>query len=210
MAKQQHRTAVTTHYSVRPGEGDAIDVVVDHFVTADGTSVATFGFDPSRAPVPDRKYTADACSMLESRGTIKLLFAQEKIDGSGWRSVLVVQLSREATGRFLAMLDAIQGPSLAEIAEAAKIGCEALVTKPSEPEQAIALSANLAVVALSGHEACLDFYQASPFAIGAVLKSKKLAVDPVVRVDLRSSLLFGLIQGIRDLGIEEPKILVKG
>lgn len=210
MSKPQHRNIVTPTYAVRPGEGAPIDVIFDKSFTSDGHTIASFGIDASLAPVPDRKYTADECAVLENKGTVKVLFGQERIDGKGWRSVLVVQISKEAASRFLAMADAISNPSLAEIAAGVKIETEKLATPPSEPGQAIALTANLGIVALSGNEACIDFYQTSPFAIGAVLKSKKLALDPVVRVDLRSSLFFGLIKGLRGLGVDAPKPLVKG
>jgi hypothetical protein len=59
---------------------------------------------------------------------------------------------------------------------------------------------------MSNKEACLDFYQASPFAIGNVQKSHRLALDPVVRVDLRSSLFLSMIAGLRNLGMEIPKM----
>lgn len=187
-----------------------IDVVVDQFQATDGTTMANLGFNPGGIEVPDRRYTADTCAMSENRGTLKIIFAQERVDGSGWRSLLVVHMSREAVARFLATLKQMESPSLEEIAAAARIDAEPLATKFNEPGQAIALSANLVLLAVSGNESCLDFYQASPFSMMTVVASRKLALEPVVRVDLRTSLLLSLIDGFRSLGITAQEIKTRG
>ncbi|AMO94917.1 hypothetical protein CFter6_2229 [Collimonas fungivorans] len=79
----------------------------------------------------------------------------------------------------------IQNPNFDEIVRQAGI-----VTIPSlriieeEPEQTIALTANFVATAMAGRAACMDFYSASAFAMAEMAKLQKLAVDPVVRIDL--------------------------
>ncbi len=130
------------------------------------------------------------------------MFGQECVGGKSWRSLLNVHMSRESMGRFVSSLQKMSGPTLAEITVAAKIDIGSLTKTIVEPEQAFALTANLAITAISGNETCLDFYQASPFAIRNVMQTKKLPLDPVVRVDMPTALFLSLVEGIRALGIE--------
>ncbi len=210
--QQGRQVSPATPYSLRPGDGIEIEVKVDQQVIADGRNLARFGFSAANLNVPDRRYTTDTCAvaMSESGRSIKIIFAQERVDGSGWRSLLVVHMSREGIARFLTTANLISGPSLEELASANRIEAELLASKFDEPSQAIALSANVVLVAAAGAEACLDFYQASPFSMMAVIASKKIALDPVVRVDLRTSLLLGLLEKFRSLGIKADEFEPQG
>ena len=195
----------------RPGEGTLIDIVLDHFVATDGSQVANIGLNLGAAQVPDRKYVADACALTSARGTVKLMFGQERVDGKGWRSLVLVQMTTESVSRFLGALLQAGGPLTVPNPLAAKYGVETLTQDVIEPEgQAIALGANLAIVGISDNEACVDFYQASPFSLGAAMQSKKLALDPVVRIDLRSSLFLAMVEGLRSLGIQPQELKVRG
>ena len=195
----------------RPGEGVFLDAVVNTFVGTDGKTIAQMGINLAAAQVPDRKYYADICGITSFRGTVKLMFGQERVNSTELRSLLVVQMSEDSVGRFLSTIDQVKNPTFLEAAASAtsKFELEPLTTKITEPVQAIALPANLVFCGVSGTDACADFYQASPFAIGNVMKSKRLALDPVVRVDLRTSLFLSLIEGLRKLDIEIPKILTR-
>jgi len=193
----------------RPGEGVVLDVDVKQFTASDGSEVANFNIDLRSAQVPDRKYTADTCAVAQASGTVKIMFGQERVDQTGWRSLLIVHMSTESVSRFLSMLEQLKNPTLDEVVAKSKIAAESLASKASEPDQAIALTANLGFVGIAGNESCVDFYQASPFSIGAVISSKQIALEPVVRVDLRTSLLLGMISGIRSLGIKPQEIKVQ-
>ena len=171
--------------------------------------MANLGINTASVEVPDRRYTTDTCAVSQSQGTVKLIFAQETVDGKAWRSVLVVHMSNEAVSRFLATLEQMGSPGLDTIAASNNIQAELLKPMMSEPHgQAIALSANLVLTAASGNEACLDFYQASAFSLSLVFASKKLALEPIVRVDLRTSLLLALVAAIRATGITAQEIKI--
>jgi hypothetical protein len=211
MAKHERRPLPAPALATRPGEGAVIDIVLDQFVAPDGTQVANIGLNLGAAPVPDRKYVADACAVTSALGTVKLMFGQERVGGKSWRSLVLVQMTVESASRFLGTLQQPGGALGVANPIASKYGPESLTTDVVEPDgQAITLGANLAVVGISENEACLDFYQASPFSLGFAIQSKKLALDPVVRIDLRASLFFALVEGLRSVGIQPQELKVKG
>jgi hypothetical protein len=101
--------------------------------------------------------------------------------------------------RFLESFDKMSNPTLDEVVKNAHIEAESLSPVPKEPNQTIALAANMTVAAIAGAEGCIDFFQASPFAIVAAARARKLALDPVVRVDIRTALIVGLLSELRSL-----------
>jgi hypothetical protein len=147
----------------------------------------------SNVPVPNRRYSADVAFIGFSHGTVKLLFAQEKFGSTELRTLLIVKMSVEAASRFLDSVAEAEKP-FDEFAQEVGVTPEQLGRFESEPKDTVAFDANFVLVGLSGHEACADFYHSSAFAIGASQASGKLAMDPVVRVDLRASLLLGVLK----------------
>lgn len=202
MSKHGRAKSEAAVFKVRPGEGVSIDVSVLSVPGLGGQLGTAVTMDLSKAKVPDRRYAADVCAVRRIRGTVKIMFGQERVDGQGWRTLLVVEMSELAVNRFLESCDQMKNPTFEEMVKSSKYGLEVLstnVSEPSQPNQAASLFANLGLVAISDNEACIDFYHASAFSMGAIQQSQKIAVDPVVRIDLRASLLFGLIAGLRDL-----------
>jgi hypothetical protein len=63
----------------------------------------------------------------------------------------------------------------------------------------------MAIFAMTGQDSCIDFYQASPFAMAVALRAKKLQLDPVVRVEVRTPLLISLIAELRTQLAQELK-----
>lgn len=194
MAKTQ--VAPPTAFSaVRPGEGVVVELrpVVAREVS--GSNATRMSANVSAIPVPSKRYSADVCFVGFSHGTYKWLFAQEKFNSQELRTLIIVKMSAEATVRFLTSCDEAS-PTFDEFAEQTGIEVESLPKFGEEPKETVAFDANFALVALSGAEACVDFYHSSAFAVGASKHTNKLALDPVVRVDLRSSLLLGMIREV--------------
>jgi hypothetical protein len=189
----------------RPNEGTSLDIKIDTTIGLDGKTAIFMGADLSKAPVPDRRFVTDACNATVKDYTVKIVFGQERIDGKGLRSAIVVQMSRIGGANFVRLLDSMKNPSLQEIAQAENIPTEDLLSIFEEPPQALTLMANMALTAVTGHESCIDFYEASPFAMGVAVRSRKLSLEPVVRVDLRTSLLLGLVSTLRELLADELK-----
>lgn len=189
----------------RPNEGTSLDIKLDTTVGLDGKTSLFMGADLSKAPVPDRRFVTDMCSAIMRPYRIKIVFGQERIDGKGLRSAIVVQMSPVGGANFVRILDSMKNPSYREIAESEKIPTETLSPITDEPPQALTLMANMALTAITGHESCIDFYEASPFAMGVAIRSQRLSLEPVVRVDLRTSLLLGLVADLRTQLADELK-----
>jgi hypothetical protein len=113
-------------------------------------------------------------------------------------------MSEQAAASFLLSIKEMKNPTLQEIISTANIAPEELsqATEPSQQNQAVSLFANLGIAAFAGDEACIDFYHISAFAAGLVQQARKVAVEPVVRIDLRSSLMLAMLHGLDNLRIQ--------
>jgi hypothetical protein len=76
-----------------------------------------------------------------------------------------------------------------------------------DPDQLVKLTANFAVTAITNGEACIDFFNASPFSLINMNQSRKLALQPVVRVELPASQLLGLLLALKKLENSLPALL---
>ncbi len=205
MAKTHRHPAVSRTF-VRNGEGALVDAVPSAVATPDGKTVVSVNINLANAPVPDRRYVSDIASVLYKRGdgAIKLVFGQEKISGSSFRSLLIIHMSTSAARHFISSLRTMSNPSLTEITERVGVKPEPLSTITDEPEQTVAFASNVVLAAVSGMDACLDFYQISSFSIAHAQVSRKVGADPVVRVDIRSALLLSLLHELSELESSFP------
>jgi predicted RNA-binding protein len=167
---------------MRQGEGVRL-VVTDRKKEADGETIT---IDMQEAPVPERRYVADAAAVVNGAAGFRVIFGQTKLSASGaaaleLRSMIDIQMSRRAVGQFLSTLVNLDP------------GWDGIETIPllqniNEPAQTAGLSANLAPVGISGHECCVDFYQMSPFSSGNLKSGGDIYAEPVVRVMLPTGL----------------------
>jgi hypothetical protein len=149
---------------------------------------AEFGLDITKAPVPTRRYAADFCSVREDKGELRIIFGQYGFDESDIQSALIIRMSATAVRQFANSLSEM-GTDLSDLTGPLNIIEEALSDNVPKPNQMANMMANICSVAVAGQEACLDFYHMSAFAIRKVEGgSSEMEVEPVVRVDMRSSL----------------------
>ena len=188
---------------LRPGEGKEIEIVRRTVSQPDGTTIFEMDLDISHAPVPDRRYLADAGTILFEGDVLRIVLGQKQLLGSKLRSAVVVFLSAHATVNFLRSCHATFLPTLREYTAKHQIS-DALIEIKDEPELATFVTANIILAAFSGREACLDFYDSSPFVIGIVQRGGKMALDPILRVDLGSGLLVALLDRIESLQSSFP------
>jgi len=105
----------------------------------------------------------------------------------------------------------LQSPTVDEIMRAAKINVGSLSEISEEPDQTVAMAANVVAAAISGEEACLDFYQISSFAKANTFSrenssaSRKINIDPVVRIELPTSLLAALVEKLKTVSGNLPQ-----
>lgn len=180
-----------------------ISVSPHSVVGVDGKTTMVLAGNLADAPVPDRRYLAELASIVYKNETVQFLFAQEKLSSS-LRSLLVIHMSTSAARSFASSVEKMSNPSLEEIAKITHLAPVSLPNINDEPDQTVALVANRVGVAVSGREASLDFYQVSISSLVNMITTNKIGVEPVVRVDIRTSLLIALIKRIRELQDKFP------
>lgn len=185
---------------LRHGEGHEVPIHITSVTSVTGKGEGILRADLSSVPVPAKRYPADTCYVVHTNEIIFLLFAQLVIGAPDkLRNLLVVKMTPSSVKRYLDMTNDIKGPSIEDIAKKMEIEGAKLSAFPGEPAETVAFNANLGLTGVSGHEGCIDFYHSSPFAIGAAIKNQKLALDPVVRVDISTRLLVGLLTELQSL-----------
>jgi hypothetical protein len=190
-----------TDIAPRQGEGFLLDSKSVHRLQSDGAASVKLGVNIDSAPAPDRRYVADVYALRPAPGGYLFLFAQEKLGGGELRSLVLLQMSADGMQQLFGSLKAMKGPSLREIGAMHHSKPEAATNIAQEPEQTVSMKANLVTVAVSNGDAALDFYQISPFALHAATKGGRIQVNPVVRIEIRT----GQLQGMVDL-MEELKV----
>jgi hypothetical protein len=165
--------------------------VADLPVVKEAGPSKTFRIELANAPKPPRQYVADVAWFLHRADHSVLGFGQRGLTKSVRTSVSVAisphtagkitRESREGLHSFLEFLE--------------RSGVEPLdVAAPqTEPEQAVLLRANMMTVAQQQHEAVLDFFNASPASARDMHKTGYLEIEPVVRIELSTALLAGLL-----------------
>lgn len=194
MAKQ---ALVNPHVHVRPGEGTYVDVEFRPSGDPRTAGTASVRVNLAQVPVPNKRYSADVASLQFAHGTYRLLFGQQKLGGDGQlRTLLIVKMSKQAVRRFLESVESAEPAFHAAIA--LREGTEGLIEICNEPKETVAFDANFVLAAVSDDEGCMDFYHSSPFSVSASSVTKKIAFDPVVRVDLPASVLLKIVDSLRD------------
>ena len=206
MAKARSAPVVAQQFT--RSEGHALRLLkMPSMVDSPDSQFVTFGLDMSSAPVPQRRYMADVCAIRLANDDFKFIFGQERLDGDGLDSALVVRFNAYAALTLLASIEEMDRPSLAVIANTCRISPQPLIEITKQPSQTAILIANLAAIAVSGFDTCIDFYYASPFAIRKSHRSEQLEVESVVRVDMRTASFIAFCAELRRLcGTLPPEI----
>ncbi len=203
MAKQA-RNDPLIRYAARPERGVSIPVVPRRVILPDGKTATAGAIDLASAEVPERSYLAQACGAKYERYTVTIMLAQPKLDG-GFRNLVLIAMTPSSVAQFLLSVDEMSNPSLKEIAEQIKIEPEPISQFPTtEPEQTATLPANMIAVAISGHDTCMDFYNANAFSQIKVRTSNQINLEPMVRVTLTTALFMALITVLRQLAESFP------
>ena len=200
----KQRTAVAQSLvALRPGEGVLVDVESTSNVSPSGVTSHTFKLDMGKAPVPERSYSADVYAVLREAGAMKLLFAQTKVtSATEVRSLLVIRIGNSAIARWVdSMTERHRPPRPSRSVEDTMRAVGMVPASPfkfvEEPSQTVCMTANFVVTAVSEGDACMDFLQASAFALDAMSHHQKLAMQAIVRVDLGAPLVLGLLTELK-------------
>jgi hypothetical protein len=189
-----------TRVQSRPGEGVLVDLKV---VSVNGDTTTSV-FDLGSLPAPGRQFTADAAGVSMSPALISLLFAQSQPIGEGVLSLLVVQMSFESINQWLSQINSEFRKKIESLPTYAKLG--KLTNFSQKAEQTVFLPASIAFIGYTGGFGAIDFYHSSPFAVGQMALTHKIAVDPVARVHLPTGVLIAIIDRLEALAKSFPNL----
>lgn len=178
---------------------DTANVPVQRNVVAqpDGATIVRMSLDMANAPIPDRRYSADVAAVALRDDSVLMLFGQRRIEGPELRSLVIVRLFPEPVQRFFEssteFIEDLRAVLARNNLDEREVG-----STLKEPEQTVALAGNLLAAAYSGHEAVLDLYQLSPMVIHKLRlqSANSVPLDPVVRIDLPTTLLAGVFTAL--------------
>ena len=173
----------------------------------DGTSTVEAQITLDNIPVPDRRYSADVVFVnYEGDGeAVQLGFGQKALGTEGkLRSVVAVKIYPDHIRKFLLTTDTFV-PRLYDFIERSKAAIPDLQRLTQEPAHVVSLVANIIAVGYTAREAVIDLYHFNALALHKLNEgSDQLAVDPVLRVDLPTTLLAGLVRTLNNLGTSFP------
>lgn len=186
---------------LRQGEGQLLNLEQLKQIGEEGSTQSQYRVSLQEASVPDRRYAADVYSLIVRNSTFNIIFAQQRFGTSTeLRSMVIVKLTRKGASTLVSELGGMGtdgGPTLQDIASKIKAAPERPIEIHAEPSQTVSLDATWSVVAVADAEACIDFYHSSAFAIAAVNAGSKLALEPAVRITLKTAQLLGLRDALR-------------
>ncbi len=189
------RQGVVARISNRTGEGIPVDMAFRPIIGVDGTTTSVATLNLADAQVPERRYVADFCAIIRSQNdVVKVVFGQSKLMSKDLKTALVLHLVPHAIRSILGAVRGVDSPTFFEIALRNGIPEVELSEIEAEPEQVVTLAASMAMIGVSGREACLDFYHASPFAVLQSHTTKKMLIDPVVRVTIQAAQMYAMLR----------------
>jgi len=188
---------------LRPGEGSLIEISRQDVTEPDGNTSFTFKVNIGEAPVPNRRFYADSAAVMFDNGQLRIVLGQRKLVGRSLKSAVVVFMSGQAAQQFMKTCETFY-PEIQEYAKKHDIN-EGLTELTEEPEHTTSVTANIIVAGFTGREGCLDLYNASPFVIATLRRGgRKMAVDPIVRVDLSTGLMLAILDKLDSLKDQFP------
>lgn len=191
--KSRHQKSTSTEIAPRLS-GRAAPLMLHSIAGPGGTTVVQINVDLTKAPAPDRRYLADTAWADTRDGFLRLIFAQRKVgDDASLRSLVEINVPPEGVRRFIESCTSQFMEGFRGFIVKNGIGEDRLSPITAEPPQAVSLAANLLAAAYSGREAEMYFFHIAPMAIHQVRNGAVPSLDPIVRVDMRTSLLAAVI-----------------
>ncbi len=155
-------------------ENEGIPVSVQ--ITSHAETGTGFTVDLNSLPAPERRFTADAFSIVIRDDVFHLVFMQRRIGMPMLRAIVDVQMTDINALAFAKALLFKNIPRMV-IPE----GIAPLDTF-EEPEQAATLTAAFARATAGPSGACIDFYFASAYSFSALTEHSKFYMEPEVRI----------------------------
>ncbi len=206
MARQQKLTNIQRLQVVtsRPGEGPTIGFSPHRTSSPDGTTGVTLQLNLGTASVPDRRYVANAAAVVQEKDRVTLIFGQTRLGGIGYRSLVLIGISGAGIHQLLKsstpML--IAARKYAERYQVPPIPLSEI--NEDVPGQTVPFIANLATAGFTGRDACMDYYNYSPFSVQIAAGGGEFQAEAVVRVNLPTALMLKIYDRLDELKSELP------
>ena len=202
MVKAAKGTSII-HTFARKERGVTVPVSKQQITMPDGSVGLSVGIDLSAVEVPDRSYYAEVCGLAYENVRVKFMFGQMQRNGKP-RSLIIISMTPHAAAMCLDLVDRLATPSLDEILLRTQIEKGRLTDFPEDPEETAALKASMVAMAFFGRDACLDFYDASPFSWAGAQSSSKMTVLGVVRINTDTALVAAMVDRLREFQAQFP------
>ncbi len=188
----------------RDGEGFLVPVQKRALADTLGQTQVELSIDLNNAPVPQRRYHAKVAQVVANGDSISLLFGQLRVgQGRRLRSLIDVSMTPDAVRQFMSTCVQFH-PLMHDFLQKNGIERTSLAEIDEEPEHTVSMVVNLVAAAMSGREAVMDMYHMSAFSLREVRDTDQIGVDPVVRIDLSTALLAGLLDRLGELAHTFP------
>lgn len=176
------------------GEGDLVEANITSSQLQENTEKHDFNVNLIKASAPSRKFVADGFNVVAGVRLVRLLFIQTKIDGVTPRALLDIHVSRHAAIEFLGGTLMGMPDTMTDMPVPFELS--------NEPDQTVALQANLFRASVGPQGACLDCFYASPFSMQAMKENKGIYMEGVVRVQFPDSVFISLVSHLKSLNLD--------
>lgn len=199
------RTIQASHQRFARERGTPVPASNHNIKLIDGSMAQAVGIDLAQATCPDRSYPAELAGVVYENGTVKLLFGQATRGGKV-RSLIEISMAPLAVIQLLNVIEELKNPSLEDLFRQTGEVVRTLTKFDEDPPEVARLKANMVSMGFSGSEACVDFYDASPFTMSNLQTGTATTanVAGVVRIDTQTSLMHALVLGIKELVSQFP------
>lgn len=175
--------------SAGEGEGVVVGIVRERL---SGGEVGTIALDFTGAPVPARRFSADAAWIAVGTDVVRILFAQFKAAGPEIEHVVVLRLPFAGVRLFIHSMKGVSKTAY-DYLEKIHNAPSPQVDKNRLPDQTFTMDANIIIAGFSGREACMDLYHSSPQVKVALKRgSNEFRAEPIARVTLTTRLMMDL------------------
>jgi hypothetical protein len=158
--------------------------------------------DLRKLPAPERSYVANVMGVTFVEDSVRLQFGQKKTSGE-LRSLLVVEVPIESVRPFRVTCETF-APELAAFLSRNGAQAAEMVRFENEPDHVVLLRSNMIAAGYAGRSAELQFFHLAPFSLHkARASNEELAIDPVVRVDLSTPQLHGMLRVLMEAELPE-------
>ena len=154
---------------------------------------ALIAIDMTAAPVPDRRFAADAVWVEVGSDLARGFFAQYRGAGPRVEHLIVLRVPFKGARQFISSMNGELIEKARNYLERFAVPSPPPVDRENFPNQSFTLDANILIAGFAGREACLDLYHTSPYVTMELQKgSKQLRAEPVARVILTTRLLIDM------------------